>query len=762
MNRHRALRRVAAAFALRSALTGGALALAAVSARAQTPDTLHRTPSDTGHATVLPRVEVQATIAPSALSRVGSDIPARLSVVNGASLGATRPRTLPEALATQPGISIYDDLGTPWKVNVMSGGFAAGPTVGTPGGISVFLDGVRQNEPDAQEVNFDLLPTGHIGHVELLNGPASLLGPNALGGAINIVSARGVGAPDLDIETTVGSFGGYSAELAGHGAMPRGWDLYAAGGAVAENGWREATSEHGYHGFLNIGREGATRSIRVHARLARSRAETAGSLPASIFSTAPRVNFTPGDFEDLTTGQVDLNATTSTSAGMLSLTTYVRRSIAERFNVNQAPDPNVRGFTRNATVGGTLDWRREDELGAGRLAWRAGLDGSVNRVRLRIFNEAQANVAPAGDDEDDEEAPGLTTDVKSPSWDAAAFGVLDYRIGHWSVTAAARADRVVIPFANQLRPADDTRQRFQNLSPRAGVSFDAGRGITLFASTGRSFRAPAILELGCADPAASCPLPFALGDDPPLAPVVAATHEAGVRLAASQVRLEASAYRTNVRDEIFFVAAPDAVLSGYFMNVPRTRRDGASVTLAGVAARDRLEWRAGYAYTDATFRSAARLFSIRSDDEFDDSALAGANVVRPGARLPLIPAHQFTGGGSYTVSSLLSLGAEARYVGTQWLRGDEANETSPLGGHAAVDAHARFALHRWTVSVAVANLFDSHRAIFGTFNENRRSGQLERFLTPMTARTLRITLGRSLRGASGSVAATDDSSDSSQ
>jgi hypothetical protein len=186
------------------------------------------------------------------------------------------------------------------------------------------------------------------------------------------------------------------------------------------------------------------------------------------------------------------------------------------------------------------------------------------------------------------------------------------------------------------------------------------------------------------------------------------------------------------------------------------------VTLAGVAARDRLEWRAGYAYTDATFRSAARLFSIRSDDEFDDSALAGANVVRPGARLPLIPAHQFTGGGSYTVSSLLSLGAEARYVGTQWLRGDEANETSPLGGHAAVDAHARFALHRWTVSVALANLFDSHRAIFGTFNENRRSGQLERFLTPMTARTLRITLGRSLRGASGSVAATDDSSDSSQ
>ena len=28
------------------------------------------------------------------------------------------------------------------------------------------------------------------------------------------------------------------------------------------------------------------------------------------------------------------------------------------------------------------------------------------------------------------------------------------------------------------------------------------------------------------------------------------------------------------------------------------------------------------------------------------------------------------------------------------------------------------------------NVFDSHAAVFGTFNENRRTGELERFLTP--------------------------------
>jgi hypothetical protein len=48
----------------------------------------------------------------------------------------------------------------------------------------------------------------------------------------------------------------------------------------------------------------------------------------------------------------------------------------------------------------------------------------------------------------------------------------------------------------------------------------------------------------------------------------------------------------------------------------------------------------------------------------------------------------------------------------------------------------------------LTNLFDNERAAFGTFNENRQDGELERFLTPLGARSLRVVLRREFGGAS--------------
>jgi hypothetical protein len=50
------------------------------------------------------------------------------------------------------------------------------------------------------------------------------------------------------------------------------------------------------------------------------------------------------------------------------------------------------------------------------------------------------------------------------------------------------------------------------------------------------------------------------------------------------------------------------------------------------------------------------------------------------------------------------------------------------------------------VSAVVQNLFDSQRPIFGTFNENRQTGILERFLTPLNARALKLVVRRGFGG----------------
>src|SRR3954464_11373755 len=223
-------------------------------AYSQEPDSTHR---DSTRITTLKTIEVTGSIAPPGGPGMGSGVPARISTVSGEAIDAWEPRLLADALATQTGISLYDDLGSPYKLNLSTRGFSAGPVVGLPPGVSVFLDGVRQNEPDAAEVNFDLLPMEHVQRVELLSGSGSLLGSNSLGGAINLITRRGAGPLEGEAEISGGSYGSYSGEASLAGLSGGGWDYYLAGGYENEDGWRQATNAENLNGFLNLGRRGA-------------------------------------------------------------------------------------------------------------------------------------------------------------------------------------------------------------------------------------------------------------------------------------------------------------------------------------------------------------------------------------------------------------------------------------------------------------------------------------------------------------------------
>jgi hypothetical protein len=161
---------------------------------------------------------------------------------------------------------------------------------------------------------------------------------------------------------------------------------------------------------------------------------------------------------------------------------------------------------------------------------------------------------------------------------------------------------------------------------------------------------------------------------------------------------------------------------------------------------ERLSLYANYAFTRATFRDDAEIFSIRADDAFVGSPLAGENDVTDGDRLPLVPDHQVRFGGLLLLPIGLQFGVDARYTGEQWFRGDEANETSPLEGYFVTNLRAGFSWDQWEISAIVANVFDEEGPIFGTFNENRQTGQLERFLTPMNARSFKLVIRRGFGG----------------
>jgi iron complex outermembrane receptor protein len=265
----------------------------------------------------------------------------------------------------------------------------------------------------------------------------------------------------------------------------------------------------------------------------------------------------------------------------------------------------------------------------------------------------------------------------------------------------------------------------------------------VFGSWGQAFRAPSVIEVACADPNEPCPLPFALGDDPPISAVVASTWEAGLRYHKGTLSLNGSFYYTNVANDIFLFPYQDenepqgSTIDGYFANISKTRREG--VELGGTYAFGPGHMLyANYAWTRATFQTEADIFSLRE-------AFGGENTTAPGDRLPLVPEHQVKGGVNLRFPVGLRAGADVRWIGEQYLRGDEANETAPLPDYFVADVRAGWELGPWEISGVVNNLLDSRYATFGAYNVNQGAPggpQLERFLTPGYARQFRVLVTR--------------------
>jgi len=728
-----------------SALVTACLLLVPPSIAAQQPDTSKA--DTTAHE--LPPIEVVGSIAPAAGPTIGSGVPARVTTLNEAQVDAYEPRILSDALKSVAGFSTYDDLGSPYKLNISSRGFYSSPVVGLPQGVAVFLDGVRMNEPEASQVNFDLLPMDHIQRIEILSGNGSLLGRNALGGAINLVTARGTGPTSGAIELSGGSFGAARGEAHVGGLSRGGLDWYVGGNYNREGGWRDVTGDQGYQGFVNVGKLSETSGIRFQGFYSLDSTETAGSLPESIFAESADSNLSAGDYEKLWAYQGSLQAYKQFGLGRASATVYYRRHRAQRFNVNQEDDPDAFGISYNTSFGYTADYRWTtllDQKTA--LSLRGGVDGEVTRVEISLFADSTKF------------GSGLTqtTLARSPLWDVAPFVAADLTNGKVTLSAGARYDYVKMPFENELDPTGDTTSTYKRFNPRIGASLEVTPGGQLFASWGQAFRAPAVIENACADPEAPCPLPFALGDDPPLEPVKASTFEAGFRYSNARWSLSGSAYYTDVKDDIILTPFGEggqpvgSTIDGFFKNVDKTRRLGVEAA-SGYTFRHGHSLYLNYSYTRATFQSDAEIFTVRSADEVDGVPVINPfpteNAVTPGNRFPLVPDHQVKFGALARIGAYVSAGADGRYIGKQYLRGDEANVTDQLDGYFVADARVGVEFGRWEINGIVTNVFQNESAIFGTFNINQGNPAgltVELFLTPNGRRAVRLVVRTTLGG----------------
>jgi outer membrane receptor protein involved in Fe transport len=266
-----------------------------------------------------------------------------------------------------------------------------------------------------------------------------------------------------------------------------------------------------------------------------------------------------------------------------------------------------------------------------------------------------------------------------------------------------------IRLRDHLGTALNGHHHFRSFDP--GIEFDwqLSRKAAVHAGYSQASRAPTPVELSCADETAPCSLTNFFVGDPPLRQVVARSFEVGGQGTVGAFQWLVSAYRTTSDDDIQFVSAE---LRGraFFRNVGQTRRQGFEATLA--YRRGPLAVRAGYAFTDATFRTP---FVTNSAD--NPSADDGEIHVVSGDRLPGIPRHRALLSVDYR-NDRWSVGADLQAASGQYLFGDEANLEPRTHAYAVANLRASASLvGPLQLFGEVTNVFDKHYASYGTFTE---------------------------------------------
>jgi hypothetical protein len=306
-----------------------------------------------------PREERRGTAAPVRVIAPGA-LPGRcLALDTGcvdASAGAgIRRRALWSCrmLERLPGVTLRAKQGNPLQPTLTLRGLFVSPVTGLPQGVSVFLDGVRINEPTVEEVNFDLIPLEAVDRIEVIRGPSVLFGRNTLGAAISLTTRRGEERREIATEISGGSFGHVATRFLWSGEA-RPLDYYLSLTASYEDGYRDATESRVARAFGKIGVRTAGLDATVSYQYSNDRIKQAGSLPQSELRIDRRANFTAGDFFAPELNMAIVNARYPLGDTLtLEGNGFVRALSAEQFNVNLIA-VNTRLLNSTLSAGGSL------------------------------------------------------------------------------------------------------------------------------------------------------------------------------------------------------------------------------------------------------------------------------------------------------------------------------------------------------------------------------------------------------------------------
>ncbi len=691
-----------------------------------------------------PTVEIIGTTPLPGIGVPVNQVPANVQAATGAEIQKQKTLDLSEFLDNNLGsVTLNHGQNNPFQPDVNFRGFSASPLLGTPQGLSVFMDGVRVNEPFGDVVNWDLIPQNAISTINLIPGSNPVFGLNTLGAALSVNTKSGFQYPGASASIYGGSWGRMAAEVE-YGTHGEDTDFFLAGNFIDEDGWRDHSPSRIQTLFSKVGWEREDTDFDLSLLLADNKLEGTQALPLGWLDTREQAYTWPDRNEN---ELVFLNARASqflSEDKLLAGNIYYRKYTNDNFssNVNDdCEDPlanpglcaggipsgepqaiNDSSEIKTTGYGGSVQLTLLGNLGDKKNNFTIGASADLGRTDFSQSQEAADFTADRGTVGTG--VLSLETDVKSTTDYYGLYLTDTYSFDErWHLTLSGRYNwaNVTIEDKTGLDPALNGDHTFKRFNPAAGLNFNPTPELSTYVSYSEGMRAPTPVELTCADPLAPCRLPNNFLADPPLEKVVSKTMEAGARGRWSEaLGWNASIYRTDLNDDIIFISSGGAVNAGFFQNAGKTRRQGVELGMHGRI--NKLSLAANYGFIDATFESA---LTINSPVNSSADPGTGDIQVSPGNKVPGIPEHSIKLRLEYDFTEAVSVGTNVMYLSSQYARGDENNQDAngKIPGYTVVNLDARYQLNKQLMFFArITNLFDEEYETLGVLGENFFNG----------------------------------------
>jgi outer membrane receptor protein involved in Fe transport len=710
-----------------------AAAPASAASRASTPS-----PTPAPAVTELPPIEVVGTAPLLGIGTPLAQVPANVQTFHARDIERQHSNTLTGFLADNvSSLDLNSAQGNPYQADVIYRGFTASPLLGTPQGLSVFLDGVRINEPFGDVVNWDLIPQAAIDQIQVIPGSNPVFGLNTLGGALAVSTKDGKQYPGGAIETSIGSFGRKTVELEQGGTIGDRLDYFVTGTAANDNGWADHNSSKIRQLFGKLRYTDSDTTLRLSFGTADNTLNGSQTIPRSFLDNF-RQAYT---FPDLNQN----HATFFTFSGdhyftddiQLSGNVYYRKYRNDNTSSNVNGDfgtvgadgtvdlvqaTNDRSVVNQDSYGTSVQLTLLGKLGGLRNQFVAGVAADFARTRFTQYSQDAEFTASRDTIGLDDYA--LSTDAKTRNDTYGVYFENTLSLSpHWSVVLAGRYNwsEAVIADQTGVQPLLNGNNTFSRFNPAIGINWNPTNAFTAYATYNEGMRAPTAIELACADPNAPCSLPNNFISDPALKPVVSRTYEIGARgRLNANTNWSAAVYRTTLDNDIQFISSNGGTnTTGFFSNVGKTRRQG--FELAGRTKLAPFVIAASYSYVDATYQS-----TWVENSSSNSSADANGNItVKPGDKIPGIPQNTVKLRLEYDVSAKWDIGTNITYRSSIFARGDENNSdvNGKVAGYVVVNLDTTYQVTKQLqVFARIDNVFDKRYADFATIGQNFFTG----------------------------------------